>query len=62
MVHRETLLYEKCIQLIVYLAVHYVDDGDDIPTFFFDVEVDYIIVVRYHARCPNNCSHPIIGS
>jgi hypothetical protein len=28
------------------IAAHYVDDGDDIPTFFFDVEVDCIIVVK----------------
>jgi hypothetical protein len=31
---------EKCTQLIVYF-VYYVDNGDDIPSFF-DVEVDYI--------------------
>jgi hypothetical protein len=32
------------------IAIHSVDD--DIPTFCFDVEVDYIIVVRHHAIVP----------
>jgi hypothetical protein len=62
MVHREALLYEKMHAIdCIAIAIHSMDDGDDIPSFF-DVEVDYVIVVRHHARCPNNCSHPIIGS
>jgi hypothetical protein len=62
MVHRRTLIMMR-MYVIDYIAMYSVDEDDDaIHSFFFDVKVDYIIVVRYHAQCPNNCSHPIISS